>query len=302
MNSLARNFVVLPLLLLAAGCGKSKSTELTLVQQVDLAMQEPNAEVRARTLIDLAAQQRAMKDMPGAAITMEKAFEAAKGVKEPAARAEVLLTTAKESAASGGSKILESRAIELARTAAETIPERSAKVATKIMLADALKRFGEDKAALATLNSAESLVEGIADGDEKMPLMASLAAARWKAGNRAEAEALLKKAAEEGKAMTNARARVRAAAQSAATLYRATWNEEGLKWLNAAVDDARAIADPLGRSYALADIIETMAAFRTQLPLHELLTDAGNAAREVKDIDQQTVLMRQLQTLQNAPK
>jgi hypothetical protein len=52
----------------------------------------------------------------------------------------------------------------------------------------------------------------------------------------------------------------------------------------------------------LAEIVESMRDYRMQLPLHELLTEAGSAAREVKDLDQQTVLMRHLQTLQAAPK
>lgn len=306
MNSIARLVVGLLLLLLSmsalSGCGKSQPAAPTLVQQVDIAMQEPNAEIRARTLLELAGQQRAMKDLPGAAITMEKAFEAAKQIKEPAARVEVLLTTARESAAVGGSKILESNAIDLARSAAETIPNRTAKVATKIMLAEALKQNGEAGAAKVTLESAESLVAGITEAEEKLPLMASLAAARYKNGNRVEAEALLKAAREEAKAMTNPRARVRTEAQSAATLYRTGWPDEGRKSLDASVDDAQAISDPLGRSYALGEIVEAMRDFRMQVPLQGLLTEAGNAAREVKDIDQQTVLMRHLQTLQAAPK
>jgi hypothetical protein len=284
------------LLVSVVGCG-SKKSELTPVQEVDVAMQNPDPEIRARTLIEISVKQRAMKDTPGAATTAERALKSAQEIKAPERKAEVLVLVAQQLLAGGGSKIQANAAIDSAQVAVARIQERPAKVAATISLAEALYRIGERDTAATSLNTAQSLVDGVTVPDEKVPLLAALAAARWTTGNPQASQKLLQATRDAAAQITEPSARVRTEAAAAAVLYKARYAEEGRKLLDAAVAEARAVADPQKRTYALADIVEAMSPYRNQLPLNDLLVEASASARQVKELDQQQLLMKHLQGL-----
>lgn len=279
------------------GCGGSKSTEPTLVQQAETAGRLPDPEMRARTLIEISVKQREMKDIAGAGTTIEGALRAATEIKDPAVKADVLVQTAKELLASGGSKLQANAAIDAAQIAVARIQDRQAKIAATIDLAQATHRMSETATAKTLLGTAGALLDGVTEPSAKVPLTAAYAAGRFSVGDRDEGNKMLQSAAEQAAAISDVRARVRALAEGAATVYRAAYPTEGRKLVDAAVADARKIEDPLGRAYALAEIVEAMNPYRAQLPVAELLAEASNAAREVKSLDQQTVLMKHLQTL-----
>ena len=83
MRSSWRTVVVALAALCYSGCGDSRKAELSPAQQVDAAQMERDPEVRARTLMDIAMRQRALKDTPGAASTSALALQAAQGIKNP---------------------------------------------------------------------------------------------------------------------------------------------------------------------------------------------------------------------------
>jgi hypothetical protein len=283
-----------------AGCGGSKPAEPTLTQQVEAATHERDPEIRARTLIDLSAQQRAMKDNPGAAATMTIALKSALEIKSPATKSEVLLAVAKELIAGNGSKLEASKAIDAARVAVATIADRSEKAKATIDLGMSVKKLGEHDAAVAALNNAQSLTDGVENPEQKAPLLGSLAAARIVTGDKAKADAALKSARELSDGIADPRRKVRTQAEVAAALYAADQPESGKPMLDAAVDAARAITDPQKRGYALTEIFEVLSPFRTRLPLSGLLNEAGEAARQMKELDQQGVLLRRIQSLLSA--
>lgn len=297
MHSLLRPLAISLLVLAVAGCGSSKPTEPTLSQQVEVAARERDPEIRARTLIDLSSQQRAMKDNPGAAATMTLALKAAQEMKNPATKVEVLLAVAKELIAGGGSKLEASKAIESARVAAATIANRDEKAAALLDLGSSAKKLGEPEAAVSALNDAESLIGGVEKPEAKAPLLGALAAARRVTGDQSKSDAALKSAKELAAGISEARLRVRTQAAVAAVLYRADQPESGKVMLDAAVDSARSITDPQGKAYALSEIFEALSPYRTRVPISSLLTEAGEAARQMKDLDQQGVLLRHLQSL-----
>lgn len=285
---------------LVVGCGSSKPTEPTLSQQVEVAQHERDPEIRARTLMDLSAQQRAMKDNPGAAATMTVALKSALEIKSPATKSEVLLAVAKELIAGNGSKLEASKAIESARVAVATIADRREKAVAMIDLGASVKKLGEHDAAVAALNNAESLIDGVENPEEKAPLLGALAAARTVTGDKTKSEGALKSARELAAGISDPRRKVRTQAEVAAALYAADLPEAGKPVLDAAVDAARAIADPQGRAYALTEIFEVLSPYRTRVQLSGLLSEAGESARQMKDLDQQGVLLRRIQSLLSA--
>jgi hypothetical protein len=286
------------------GCGSKKPAEPSLTQRVDAANLERNPEIRARTLIDIAAEQRALKDTPGAATTSALALKAAEQIKDPGTRAEVLLIVAKQSA-DAGSRIDASKAIESARVAVQTIADRNAKVAATISLAEAVLKFESPearvRAATAVLNGAESLVEGVTSPEDKVPLMAELIAVKIKIAGKEAAQPLLKTATEQAAAITEPRVRVRTQSAAAARLYAGGRAEEGKAFFDAAVASAAGIADPLAKGHALLDVVEALGPYRTQLAsLGQLTVDAEAAANSAKDQDQRVVLLQRVQTVRTA--
>jgi hypothetical protein len=272
---------------------------------IDGAQTERDPEIRARKLIDIAVQARAVKDMPDAATASGKALQAAEQIKSPGTKAEVLLLVAKESA-DAGSRIEASKAIESARVAVERIDDRSAKVEATISLAEAVLKFEDEKtrirAAGNILNGAESLVEGVTDVEQKIPLMAELAVQKRAIGGMDLAQPVLKQAADQAAAVTDERKRVRAQSHAAARLYDGGLSEQGKAFFDAAVKTAAGLTDPQARGYALLDVVEALRAHRTQLPLAQLTVDAEAAANQMKDQDQKTVLLRQIQSVRTAPR
>lgn len=282
--------------LTVVGCGSSKPTEPTLSQQVEVAQHEHDPEIRARTLMDLSGKQRAMKDTPGAAATMTLALRSALEIKNPAVKAEVLLAVAKELITGNGSKLEASKAIDAARVAVATISDRGEKAEAMIDLGASVQRLGERDAAVVALNNAESLIDGVEKPEAKAPLFGSLAAARTLTGDKTKSAAALETAKQLAAGISDVRLRVRTQAAVAAALYRADQPDLGKALLDAAVDSARSISEPQGKAYALSEIFEALSPYRTRVPISSLLTEAGEAARQMTNLDQQGILLRHLQS------
>lgn len=288
-----------------SGCGSNKPTEPSPTQQVDAARLERDPEIRARKLIDIAENQRSIKDMPGAAATSADAMRAAEQIKNPGTKAEVLLIVAKQLADSG-SRIDASKAIESARIAVATIDDRIAKVTATVSLAEAVLKFEPPetraRAAAAVLGGAESLIEGIDSPEDKVPLLAELAAMKIKIAGQDAAQPLLQATKEQAAAISDPRVRVRTQSAAAARLYDGGRSDEGKALFEAAVASAAGLTDPQARGYALLDIVESLSTHRTQVPLGQLTVDAEAAANQIKDQDQRVVLLQRVQTIRSAPR
>lgn len=287
------------------GCGSKKTNEVSFTQMIDGAQAERDPELRARKLIDIAVQARAVKDMPDAAAASSKALQAAEQIKNSGTKAEVLLLVAKESA-DAGSRIEASKAIESAKVAVDRIDDRPAKVEATITLAEAVLKFESPetrtRAAGIVLNGAESLVEGVTDAEQKIPLMAKLAVVKMTVAGKDAAQPILKQAAEQAATIADPRKRVRTQSNAAARLYDGGRGEEGKAFYDAALATAAGLTDPQARGYALLDVVEALSPHRTLLPLAQLTVEAEAAAMQMKDQDQRTILLRQIQAVRTAPR
>jgi hypothetical protein len=294
------SLVVVASLSVVAGCGKSGSDEPTLPQQIDIAEREADPETRARKLLKLSADQRAIKDLAGGTQTTEKAEDAAGEVKDEAIRTDLMLAIAQEFAVLGRHEQAQDAAGN-AQLSTSSITDVGRRLEAKAKIIALLSETGDNEGAKKTLQALGTEVDDLADPAKRAEYSAIVAATAGKAGDNGMSVKYLAQIDEYAGKVVDVPARIKALTAAAGRLYRWKQDVEGRKRLDAAVIAARGLTDPAAKSDALLSIYESLQDLRKTIPMAELLADAKTSASAVTDEKTRTALIARVQTMLNLP-
>jgi len=290
--------LIVTFLVVLPGCGSSKSSDgPSFTQQVADAKQEADPDVRARSLMRIARSQAAAGDDFGAEDTLNLAAEACSQVEDAASRAGVTSILAEERARLG--KPPDGRkAVRAALAAAGKIEDVQLKAGALARAARAQVATEDKDGATATLKRAEELAGQLQEAQSKVPVLTSVAvgyAAMDK--GRAEADRVIASALALAATIEDARDRCVAFVQVAGRQTTMKQRSEAEKSFDLALQAAREIESPYGRTYVFCDLAESLSEAGFHAETHKLLKEADDLASQIPEPDLQRESTQRVRTL-----
>ena len=280
------------------GCGSSKSSDgRSFTQQVADAKQEADADRRAKKLMRIARSQAKAGATVGAEKTLTLAADACEQVEDAATRAGVTSILAEEWVRLGN-RSDGRNAVRAALAAAGEIEDVQLK-AKKLARAARAQVVTEDTdGATATLKRAEELAGQLQEAKSKVPVLTSVAvgyAAMDK--GRAEADRVIAAALALAATIEDARDRCDAIAQVADRQSAMKQSSAAEKSFDLALQAAREIESPYGRTYVFCDLAESLSEAGLHAKAHKLLKEADDLASKIPEPDLQRESIQRVRTL-----
>ena len=280
------------------GCGSSSSSDgPSFTQQVAAAKQEADADPRARSLMRIARSQAAAGDDFGAEETLILAAEACDKVEDAAARAGVTSILAEEWVRLGN-RSDGRNAVRAALAAAGEIEDVQLKAGALARAARAQVATEDKDGATATLKQAEKLAGQLQEAKSKVPVLTSVAAGyNAMDKGRAEADRVIAAALELATTIEDARDCCDAFVQVADRQSAMKQRSAAEKSLDLALQAAREIKSPYGRTYVFCDLAESLSGAGFHAKTHKLLKEADELALKIPEPDLQRESTQRVRTL-----
>lgn len=286
-------FVLSGLLLWSTGCGGGGDAQApTLKEQYEQTLQLP-PEVRGPRLIAIATQQLANNNEIGADKTLEAAEQSAEAVGDPYFRADAYLKIFALRVRTGQAEIYRDLLKE-ALKAAEKIERVEQKYDTLLQVAEAYARdLDKSSSASLRLADAEALLPQLSE-DQQLGARIRLARTLAVTGDAERSQAMLDESLKQAGELPDARNRIEAWGEAAATLIRLERTDEADPLLSQATAAAGEMEDAEARSHAYLSLARKMMLTSQDARAGSLLRQASSAAEEIGDPTMRSSVMDEI--------
>ncbi|MBI1901179.1 MAG: hypothetical protein HYS13_08730, partial [Planctomycetia bacterium] len=273
------------------GCGDSSSSTSgapSLIDQINEADAEPDADRRASRLLDIARQQRETRDNAGAEQSLGKARRACAEIKDPAARASRFAEVA-DGYARLNYPADAQRLLAQAGESAAAVADPGQKLGVLMRIADVQVTAKDLSAALNSAREAEKLLDSIAaaaDADlaarNKSDALLALAELHHKIGRPGDVKRLVGLSQTMIAGIQQTRRKADALASLALAQHRLQMADSAASF-EQALAAARQVGDPASRAHALCELAARRREAGQGDKVGALLDEASQAADQIKD-------------------
>jgi tetratricopeptide (TPR) repeat protein len=288
--------------LLAAGCSGSSGSSSSgggpsIAEQIAQAQAEPDAEVRARRLMDAGRRQAASGDVLGAEKTFAEASRACATIADPHARATIYIELIKALVETGG-RVAARKAADDAAAATDAVADDELRAETLAALAAARQTMGDLSGAAALLDRAELLARELSNAEGKIRVLAGVAVVyQVRMANTDEARRVLHAATRMAGEMTDLPAQSRSLGTIAYAWHRCGQFSDADQAFESAAESARQIEVPFARGYNLAGVAEQAFKANRKPQAAALLDEAEQFAPKIPEPDLRQQLLQKVREL-----